>query len=255
MKKAILATLGIIAILSICLAGTVTAMKAGYVLENVSGTEITADGTNAAGEWTDAFGDWLYDGWTKTTSTIFTKWVMGGTPSIADQYKIEVLSDTTNDAGDVFTFSFCGARDDAATPQSADDVLINYTRSATLIYRGTGTGWAVDPAIVLGTNVVIGSSMASGHWIIELKFDKSGGIAGEAYDSNVRLAVYDASAGKTLMWPPMSSANVPNDWGEQDYSDFTGVTAPEGLTIGVMVALSSVAVAVSARYFRKQPKI
>jgi hypothetical protein len=53
----------------------------------------------------------------------------------------------------------------------------------------------------------------------------------------------------------MSSANVPNDWGEQDYSDFTGVTAPEGLTIGVMVALSSVAVVVSARYFRKQPKI
>jgi hypothetical protein len=32
-------------------------------------------------------------------------------------------------------------------------------------------------------------------------------------------------------------------------------TVPEGLTIGVMVLLSSVAVIVSSRYFRKQPKI
>ncbi|MCJ7762613.1 hypothetical protein MUP38_04050, partial [Candidatus Bathyarchaeota archaeon] len=134
MKKAILATLGIIAILSICLAGSVNATKAGYVLQNCQGTDITADGVKAADEWTDAFGDWLYDGWTKTTSTIFTKFEM--TSGIMDQYKIEVLSDTTNDAGDVFTFSFCGARLGEATPQSADDVLVNYTRSATMIYRG-----------------------------------------------------------------------------------------------------------------------
>ncbi len=255
MKKTILATLGIIAILSICLAGTVSATKAGYVLENVSGTEITADGTAAAGEWSDAFGDWLYDGWTKTTSTIFTKWEMGGTPNIADQYKIEVLSDTTNDAGDTFTFSWCGARDGAATPQAADDVKIVFTRTTTTISRGTGTGWAVDPAIVLGTNVFIASSMASGHWVIELKFDKGGSIVGSAMDSDVRLAAYDATTGKTLMWPPNTSADVPNDWGTIDYTNFTGTTVPEGLTIGVMLALSSVAAVVSIRYFRKPMKL
>jgi hypothetical protein len=150
MKKKVLATLSIIAICSICLTGSVSAYKAGYTLGNFQGTDITADGTMAAGEWTDSFGDWLYDGWTKTASiSLRTKFEFGGVPSIADQWLIEVVSDTTNDAGDVFTFSFCGANDGAATPQAADDVLINYTRSGTTIYRGTGTGWAPDAAIVL----------------------------------------------------------------------------------------------------------
>jgi hypothetical protein len=259
MKKTVLVTLSIIAICSLSFAATVSAYKTGYSLGNFQGTDITADGTMAAGEWsTDSFGDWLYDGWTKTASiSIHTKFEFGGVPSIADQWCIEVLSDTTNDPGDTFTFSFCGATDYAATPQSADDVLVNYTRSGTTIYRGTGTGWAVDPAIVLGTNVVVSSSMASGHWVIELKFDKSGAIAGEAFDSGDRVAVYDASTGKTLMWPPYSDANQPSTYGLLDYTNAGGAggTVPEGLTIGVMVALSSVAVAVSARYFRKQPKL
>jgi hypothetical protein len=260
LKRAILVTLGVIVACSLCLAGTVSAYKAGYVFPNYQGTDITADGAVGASEWTDSFGDWLYDGWTKTTSTIDHKFEMGGTPSIADQWLIEVLSDTTNDAGDVFTYSFCGAQDDAATPQT-DDVLINYTHSATTIYRGTGTGWAPDPAIVLGTNVIIASSIAASplsatpHWIIELKFDKSGGIAGTSFDSNVRLAVYDASTGKTLMWPPMSDADVPSSWGLNDYSSFAGGTVPEGLTIGVMLSLSTISVIVSARYFRKPPKL
>jgi hypothetical protein len=257
MKKAILAVLIIIALCSLFLAGTASAYKAGYTLGNCQGTDITADGTKGADEWTDSFGDWLYGGWTKTDSiSIRTKYEFGGAPYIADQWLIEVFSDTTEDAGDVFTFSFCGQQDDATTPQAADDVLINYTRSVTTIYRGTGTGWAVDPDIVLGDNVIISSSMASGHWVIELKFDKSGNIAGTAYDSNDRIAVYDASTGKTLMWPPYSDANNPSTYGLLDYTNWGGAgqTVPEGLTIGLMVALSSVAVIVSVRYFRK-PKI
>lgn len=260
MKKVILAILSITAILSICLAGIVSAYKAGYVLPNYQGTDITANGAVGASEWTDSFGDWLYDGWTKTTSTINHKWEMGGTPNIADEWLIEVLSDTTNDAGDVFTYSFCGAQDNAATPQT-DDVLINHTHTATTIFRGTGTGWAPDPAIVLGTNVIIASSIAASplsatpHWIIELKFDKTGAIAGTSFDSNVRLAVYDASTGKTLMWPPMSDANVPSSWGLNDYTDFAGGSVPEGLTIGVMLSLSTIAVIVSVRYFRKPVKL
>jgi hypothetical protein len=257
MKKAILVTLGVIAIFSILLAGTVSAYKAGYVLPNYqAGAEITADGTISAGEWDDAFGDWLYDGWTKTATNPDFKhnWEMGGTPSIADQWLLDVVTDTTNDAGDVFTFCFCGAQDDAATPQT-DDVLINHTHTATTVYRGTGSGWAVDPAIVVGENVVIASSMASGHWVIEMKFDKSGGIADTSYDSNIRVAAYDASTGKTVMWPPMSEKDVPSSWGLNDYSSFAGETVPEGLTIGVMLSLSSVVAVVSIRYFRKPPKL
>jgi len=258
MKKASLVIFSIIAVGILCFAGTVSAAKAGYSVGNFQGTEITADGLAGAGEWSDSFGDWLYDGWTKTTSIINTKFEM--TTGIMDQWKIEVLSDTTNDAGDAFMFSFCGAQDNAMTPQAADDVLVNYTRSGTVIYRGTGTGWAPDAAIVLGSNVIVASSMAASpasatpHWIIELKFDKSGGIAGTSYNSNVRLAVYDASTKKTLMWPPVSEKDVPNSWGLCDYSTFAGQSIPEGLTIGVMVLMSAGAVIGGTRHFRKQPK-
>jgi hypothetical protein len=53
------------------------------------------------------------------------------------------------------------------------------------------------------------------------------------------------------MWPPESSADVPNDYG---YSVISYDTIPEGLTIGVMLLLSTVAVVVGTRYFRKRPK-
>jgi len=257
MKKAIMAAFGIIAVLSICFTATVSAYNAGYAVGNYQGEEITADGAiNPAGEWADSYHDWLYDGWTMKTDSWSHKWTMGGSLiNIADEWLVEVFSDTTNDAGDTFTFCFCGAQDDAATPQAADDVLINHTRSATTIFRGTGTGWAVDPEIVLGTNIIIGSSMDSGHWVIELIFDKTGAIVGSAFDSNFRLAVYDESTGKTLMWPPMSEKDVPSTWGLNDYSSFAGETIPEGVTIGVMLTLSTIAVIVSARHFRKQQEL
>lgn len=264
MKKATLAILGTVILCSmgvILALPNVNAYKAGYLIGNYQGADITADGTVAASEWTDAYQDFLYNGWTKTTDTFSTKWEMGGTPTIADQWLIEVLSCTTSNAGDVFTFCFCGAADDSATPQAADDVLVNVTHTSTTIYRGTGSGWAPDPSIVLGTNVVVGQSMAASaasstpHWIIELKFDKSGGIVGTSFDSNDRLQVYVASTGQTLMWPPMSQQDVPSSYGQLNYSNFAGQSIPEGLTVGVMLVLSTVAVAVSIRYFRKPPKI
>ncbi len=265
MRKAILAALSVIAILGICFAGTVSAYKTGYSLGNCQGTDVTADGTKSADEWTDSFGDWLYDGWTKTAAiSVHTKYEFGGAPSIADQWCIEVLSDTTADAGDTLTFSFCGANDGATTPQSADDVKIEIighgdinAHGTVTIYRGTGSGWAVDPAIVLGTNVIVGSSMASGHWVIELKFDKSGNIVGTALDSADRVAVYDASTDKTLMWPPASDPNNPSTYGLLDYTNWggAGLTVPEGLTVGLMLAVSSVAAVVGIRYFRKPTKL
>ena len=114
---------------------------------------------------------------------------------------------------------------------------------------------------MLGTNVIVGTSMAASaasatpHWIIELKFDKSGAIAGSSFDSDVLLYVHVGSTGQTLMWPPMSDPNIPSTWGKVDYSDYSGATIPEGLTIGVMLTLSTIGVIVSIRYFRKPLKL
>jgi hypothetical protein len=263
MKKAILATHIIITVFGICLAGTVSAYKAGYFVTQYQGTEITANGAVGAGEWTDSYHDWLYSGWTKTNNTWSIKWEMGGTPNIADQWLIEVLGDTTDNAGDVFTFCFDGQTDGGTAPKT-DDVKIEITGHAggtIKAYRGTGTTWTPDAAIVIGTNVIIGTSIAASpasatpHWIIEMKFDKTGAIAGTGITSCVRLQTYDASVGGagTLMWPPMSTTDAPDSYGYLD-ADISGGTIPEGLTVGIMVLVSTVAVIVGARYFSK-PKI
>jgi hypothetical protein len=260
MKKAILATLSIIAVCSICFAGTVNALNPGYTTWNFQGAAPTIDGqVNPATEWTDSYHDRLYSGWTMTTSTISIKWNMES--GIYETWLIEVLSDTTNDAGDYFQICHDGDTAGAGAP-ATDDVLINYTGHTTsTAFRGTGTAWAPDAAIVFPDNVQIASSIAASpasatpHWIIEMKFAKDGStIPGMGINTCIRIAVYDANTGQTLMWPPMSSADVPDGWGLNS-ADISGGTIPEGLTIGLMVALSSVAVVVSARYFRKPPKL
>ncbi|MEM2098444.1 MAG: hypothetical protein QXU99_01675 [Candidatus Bathyarchaeia archaeon] len=263
MKNAILIVLAVIAVCSLCFGGIVNAYKTGYFVTQYQGSEITANGqVSPATEWDDAYKDWLYDGWTKTNSRWAIKWEMGGTPYIADQWLIEVLSDTTNDAGDTFTFCFDGQTDGGTAPKTDDVkvVITGHTGGTVNVYRGTGTTWAADPAIVIGTNIIVGHSISSSptsatpHWIIEMKFDKSGGIAGTGIPSCVRLEVYDASTGKTLMWPPESAANVPDTYGYLD-ADISGTSIPEGLTVGIMMMVSCVALVVSLRYFRRPRNI
>ena len=155
------------------------------------------------------------------------------------------------------------AADAAGAAPQADDFLINQTghlAAGLKVYKGTGTGWAEFTTWAVGTDLTVATSVAASpksatpHWIIEIRFLKTGALA-LGYNNNPRVAVYDASnaAQGVLMWPPYSDANVPNTYGlgATEY----GMNYPEGLTIGVMVALSSVAVIVSSRYFRKRSRI
>jgi hypothetical protein len=66
--------------------------------------------------------------------------------------------------------------------------------------------------------------------------------------------MYDASnaAQGWVAWPPTNETN-PSRWGS--IPTYEAAPAPEGLTIGVMLAVSAVAVVVSIRYFRKPPKL
>jgi hypothetical protein len=258
MKRAILAIFIIVSVCSLCFAGTVNALNPGYTTWNFQGTAPTIDGAVGAGEWTDSYHDRLYSGWTMTTSTISIKWNMES--GIYETWLIEVLSDTTNDAGDYFQICHDGDTLGGTAPQT-EDVLINYTaHSTSKAFRGTGTAWAPDAAIAFPDNVQIASSIAASpasatpHWIIEMKFAKDGStIPGMGISTCIRIAVYDATTGQTLMWPPMSSADVPDGWGLNS-ADISGGSIPEGLTIGVMLTLSAVAVIASTRYFRK-PKL
>ncbi len=63
------------------------------------------------------------------------------------------------------------------------------------------------------------------------------------------MATYDASANTTLMWPPGTSPNVPNDYG---LSEISYETIPEGLAVGAIVLLSTGAAFVGMLLKRKQ---
>jgi len=256
MKKAILIALGVIAVCSVFLAGTVIAAKEGYGFQISQGEEITVDGAvSPATEWDDSYKDFLYDGWTMTTNFFRDKWGMD--PAISEGWLLEILTDTTDDAGDNFKFTCDTLVDGGAAPQ-ADDFKIEYTGGTTTIYAGTGTAWGTSAA-VLGEDVIIATSIAASpasatpHRIIEVWIMKQGVLA-QGLSNNAMLSYTDAGAGKTFMWPPESSVDSPDTYGMGE-TLLGADPIPEGLTVGVMLSLSAVAVLVSTRYFRKPPRI
>jgi hypothetical protein len=214
----------------------------------------TVNGQVAAGEYdTDTFKDFLYDGWTKTTSSFRCKYFTS--PLIVENWAIEVLGDTTNDPGDYVKMridcstAFGSPADGGAAPTTVCIAITVTGTGTTTFQKGTGTGWAAFADPVSGTDYTMATTV-TGHRIYELYMQKTTTLA-LGYHNNVRIEVYDATTGKTLLWPPQSNANVPDTWGVG-----TTVTdaVPEGLTIGVMLAVSSVAVVVGTKYFRK-PKL
>jgi hypothetical protein len=269
MKRKIWAILAVITVCSICLTGIVSAAKEGYGF-TIGGTctvDPDINGVVAAGEWdTDSYKDFLYDGWTMSTSFFMDKWSSTLNSVISELWAVEFLSDTTNDPGDYFKMSvdrtMTGGFSDTplgGTAPTETCFQITITGSGTVTMQiGTGTAWAAYADPVSGTDYIVGTSVsaspssATAHRCYELYLDKGvyGGVLAMGYLNNARLEVYDASTGKTLMWPPYSSADVPDTYG----AGTTGSVVPEGLTIGIMLAVASVAVVVSARYFRK-PKI
>jgi hypothetical protein len=261
LKRVILVIIGVIAVWSVCLAGIVSAAKAGYSFIVYQGSTPTVNGVVEPNEWNDSYIDYFYSGWTKTTNIWAVKWA-GTYPDIHEYWCIELFTITTNDTGDFFQISMDTTQSGGTAP-TADDFLVNYTAYGTLTaYKGTGTDWALFTGYTVGTDITIASSFsaspkdATPHWIIEIDFYQFVGTFGLGVNNNARVVAYDASnaSAGVIMWPPYSSADVPDTYGAGT-SDLSGTTIPEGLTVGIMVALSSIAVIVSIRYFRKRPKI
>jgi hypothetical protein len=268
MKRAVLVILGIIAVCSVCFAGIVSAAKAGYGFPIDTGADVTIDGKiSPTTEWDDSYKDSLYNGWTMTTSFFRDKW--GSAPAICEHWLMEVLTDTTDNPGD--WFEICVDTTTAGgTAPAATDFKVNWSAAQGVkVWQGTGSGWAAWATPVVGssssspgdvfavTTISASPASATPHRIIEIYLDKgafNGGPLAMGLNNNERLGAYDGNTGITYMWPPFSSADVPDTYGA-GATDISGGTIPEGLTVGIMVALSSVAVIVSIRYFRKQPKI
>jgi hypothetical protein len=229
--------------------GTVKAAEPGYSFtEYYGGTAVTIDG-----KWTDA------NEWRDVTTQRIS-------PNAVFEYKMDIsdysmtwlieFADKTNDAGDRWQICIDGANDGGTAP-NANDIKVEVEGHTTLkFYIGTGTGWA--PTTATGTfkdSITTSPHDPANHYVLELKFSKSQWDWGaNPPPHGVRVAMYDASNPSQgwVAWPPTSADN-PSRWGAMP--DYLAAPAPEGLTIGVMLAVSAVAVVVSIRYFRKPPKL
>ena len=258
MRKTYLVALAVVALCSIFLVGTVSAAKEGFGFQmGGTATAPTIDGAEGSGEWdTDSFKDLLWDGWTQTSDYFRTKW--SSDIVIAEYWLVSVVSDTTNDAGDYVKLSVDNSVDFGAPPDGGAAPTTNCFQlkvmgdGTTTIEKGTGTGWGPFAEAVSGTDYDAKTAVSSGR-VYEIFLDKgvsAGGALAMGYHNNARIEVYDASTGKTLMFPPDSSADVPDSYAEGT----TGEAVPEGPTIFVMLSLSTIAALISVRYFRK-PRI
>ena len=237
--------------------GSVLATEAGYsITEAYGGTGITLDGkwggTNGS-EWI-SITSWLEKKFPTAANARF-----GYQMAMGDAYLLSWIvefHDTTNDAGDVWRICIDGSADGGATP-NANDHKIEVTGHTTMkVYIGNGTGWAPQTTTAVRWNESLTTSPfdAVNHYVLEVQADKGG--LGE-WGANppphgLFVGMYDASNPSQgwVMWPPTSADN-PARWGI--IADYVS-EVPEGLSLAVAVALSSVAIVIGSIYLRKKPK-
>ena len=235
--------------------GTAIAYTEGYELIEYFGTEpVTVDGA------------WTTDAEWRATETnymgtpqrgLFEYELDSSTGTYAPAFLVE-FADSTNDPGDIIQVCMNGGVD--STSPTADDFKIELQGLTTLkVYVGTGSAWAetTTDAVTAAATITTSPHDPANHVVAEFWIDKGTLAAWGASPppENVRVAMYDASnpALGWISWPPESSADNPSTWGQ--INGYSMEPAPEGLTIGLMLALSSVAAVVSIRYFRKPQKL
>jgi hypothetical protein len=281
MKKKGIAIFCLLSLFALALAGTASAGNPAvtHTAYQSDGSQPTIDGMYAPGP------EWLPSG-TQTfgTNGIFRDmWIYPeGFSGPGYVYLLIETGDTTDNAGDSWTMCFDSADsigtepDGGATPKTNDYkiVVTGHGASATVQwFKGTGTGWnpiATPPTsfALMAQSCTVSPKIGVPHWILECKFDKVDittlGTSIVSYTWNFYCSYNDAAPGGYGLqsWPPASatppgSPNVPDSWGTVTYEMNVNPTpdVPEGLTIGLILAVSSVAVVVSARYFRKPKKL
>ena len=255
MKRILLVALCIMTLSSLLIvrAGTVKAAEAGYerVDYNPDDVPLVIDGNwTTDDEWT------LKGAVTMIGNEVAFRsvWTMVSSDPIivTDTFLVEFLSDNTSDTGDYWQMCIDGNQDGGTAPATEDYRIDIVGHTNLTVYQGTGSGWAeVAPGDIEWANSLSASpTNSTPHWILELNFVKDQLGAGPTW--NFRLAVFDEnSTAGVLAWPP-TPRDEPGRWGVQLY--LTEVV-PEGFGLGVVVLLSSVALAVSLYCLRKRSRI
>ncbi len=176
---------------------------------------------------------------------------------VMTRWVIEFFSDTTDDAEDYWEFCMDGNADGGSAPQ-ADDFKFVITGNTDLVwYQGDGTGWtevSLDASeIEWAASLSESPTNSTPHQILEFQIPKNSGTVLLTIVWNMRVGVYDASNSEAgvLAWPEGSDADDPSSYGIENYQ-FAEI--PEGLSLGVLVLLSSAAVVVASVVLRKRSK-
>jgi hypothetical protein len=236
--------------------GIVKAYNSAYDQQVFSGSDSVIDGkwtTNT--EWDDGMTSVLAN----NSGIFIDKYTFVTTDTGFEVYNwvlVEFFTDKTNDTGDYVQICYDSTSSGGSAPQTGDFRIDYVGHNGTLkTYVGTGTGWAAGSLSDVTVAELVSISKLNGtnpHWTAEFKIAKVAN--GLAQNNGIMVAVYDASnphAG-VQAWPPGASANVPDSWGFDDANALSAI--PEGLGIGSMVILASVAVLVGFFCLRKWPK-
>lgn len=176
------------------------------------------------------------------------------------QFLIENFADTTDDAGDYVQICFQYDNSGGSAPQSGCGRIDVIGQTDVVAYVGDGSGWTenTDDPIEWAASISESYLESTPHAILELQFDKiTGSLQLGQPPNGLRIAVYDESTDTLEAWPPESDADDPDSWGViADYSGepYSTEPIPEGLTFGVMAALSSIALLAGSLYLRKHAK-
>ena len=259
MKRALLVAFSVLMLCSLLLPIIVGIAKAGNpaysITEHTAAAPATIDG-----EWTttDEWADGEPHVISENATYAYKLDSSGGTGNYIILWLVEFFTDTTDDAGDVWQICLDSDNSEGTAPQAGDFKIEIEGHTDLVCYEGNGAGWdVVTPAageIEWADSISDSPWNSTAHWILEFLLRKETGlIIVPAPPNGMRVAVYDdsdASAGFQA-WAP-GSADVPEEYGL--IADYSGTVWPEGFSLGVVVLLSSVAVAVSFYFLRKRPK-
>ncbi len=261
MKKVFLVTLCIILLCSICLlinVGTTTAGNPAYaIIEYPSIATATVDGTwTAADEWTDTIPTEM-----SGNATGMFGYNIQDMTNLGLEWIVEIFTDNTTDAEDYWQICLDDLNGGGTAPQPGDYMIEIVGHTTLKAYEGNGQGWSeITPAqgeLTWNNTMDTSPWNDTSHWILEIV--DSSKTAGNIQVPNppdpgtgMRVAAYDANTSTLAAWAPNSSANVPDEWGV--ISGYSMTPIPEGLTVGVMVLLSSISVIVGSHYLWKRSK-
>jgi hypothetical protein len=179
---------------------------------------------------------------------------------VGDAYQIleDIIIETwdnTNDAGDYYQIGIDTAFPSSDTSPKATQWMVTVTghgSTATVTWaKGDGTTWVATAAPTTfkwGEASATSPTTATAHYALEFQFDKSATTP----EIGLYIAYYDAHTGGYGLqaWPAASAKNAAANWGDIPYSMDP---IPEGFNVGIILALTSIAVIAGAIVIKRAP--